>query len=67
MAFTQSDLDLVNAAIARGEMMVVFRDRTVQYRSVTELLRARAAIIADLAAVTGVKRMTLGVSDKGLA
>lgn len=51
MAFTKTDLDNVNAAIASGELRV--RSSTgseVIYRSMDDLLKARAAIEADLAA-----------------
>lgn len=51
MAFTQTDLDNVNAAIASGELRV--RSSTgseVLYRNIDDLLKARAAIEADLAA-----------------
>ncbi len=51
MAFTQLDLDNVNAAIASGELRVRnSHGSEVIYRSIDELLRARATIEADLAA-----------------
>lgn len=49
MSFTSSDLDAINRAIARGERRVTFSDRTVEYRDVDELLRARNAIRTELA------------------
>lgn len=51
MAFTQSDLDAVNAAIASGELTVSHNGRTVTYRSMDDLMKARATIQADLASV----------------
>lgn len=49
MAFTQTDLDNINAAIASGELRASVNGRTVEYRSVAELERARGIIEADLA------------------
>lgn len=48
MAITQSDIDRINAAIAKGEHIVRFADRMVEYRSVDELIKARNAMAAEL-------------------
>lgn len=48
MAFTQKHLDAVESAIARGEKVVRYTDRTVEYRDVDELLKARDEIRASL-------------------
>lgn len=51
MAFTQTDLDNINAAIAAGELTVRSANGSlVTYRSMDELLKARGVIQADLAA-----------------
>lgn len=51
MAFTQTDLDNINTAIASGELSVRGANGSmVTYRSVDELLKARAQVEADLAA-----------------
>lgn len=52
MAFTQTDLDNVNAAIAVGEMTVEVNGRRVTYRSIAELERARSIIQSDLASAS---------------
>lgn len=39
MPFTSADLDIIDAAIARGELSVSYRDRSVTYRSLDDLLR----------------------------
>ena len=52
MAFTPADLESLNAALASGELTVTVNGRTVTYRSVPDLLKARAAIESDLAAQT---------------
>lgn len=59
MAFTQSQLDAVESAIASGELSVTFDGRTVQYRSVADLMRARNAIrrsMQDAGALPAVAR-----------
>lgn len=44
MAWTQQQLEAIEAAIARGELTVRFEDRTITYRSVDDLLKARQVI-----------------------
>jgi hypothetical protein len=46
--FTQSDLTALNAAIALGARKVQFRDRTVEYHSLNEMLELQARMIAEL-------------------
>ncbi|MFW3895932.1 phage head-tail joining protein [Pseudomonas bharatica] len=53
MAYTQKHLDAVERSIARGEKIVRYEDRTVEYRSVDELIRARDVIRTELAQATG--------------
>ncbi len=48
MAYTQSDLDALEAALAKGERRVTFGDKTVEYRSVEELQAAIRAVKRDL-------------------
>lgn len=48
MGFVQADLDAIRAAIAKGERVVIFSDRSVTYRSMTELLEAEQRIAAAL-------------------
>lgn len=52
MAFTQTDLDNINSAIATGELAVEVNGRKVVYRSVDDLMKARALISAELASAT---------------
>lgn len=56
MAWTQAQLDAIESAIASGELTVRFGDRTVTYRSMEELLQARAVIKESLAAASGTAR-----------
>lgn len=48
MAWTQTDLDKLDKAIASGRMRVQFSDRTVEYRSIDEMLRVRSMIVGNL-------------------
>ena len=58
MAFTPQDLAAVDAAIASGELSVRAADgRTVTYRSMDELLKARALMVADMAAASPCTRL----------
>lgn len=64
MAFTQADLNAVDAAIATGEMTVEVDGRRVTYRSVAELERAKQIIQGSLgqqSATGGVRRGTYQV------
>lgn len=53
MAYTQKHLDAVERAIARGEKIVRYTDRTVEYRSIDELLKAREVIRTSLTEAAG--------------
>ena len=55
MAYTQADLDALDAAIAGGELTVKTQDRMVQYRSLAEMDQIRAKIAASLAAQAGTR------------
>lgn len=56
MSFTQNDLDSINKAIAQGKRRVSFADRTVEYRDMSELLKARDAIQRELRKAKGGSR-----------
>lgn len=60
MAFTQTDLDNINVAIATGEKSVEVNGRKVLYRDMSELEAAANRIKAELAeasaASTGQRR-----------
>ncbi len=48
MAYTQEQLDALQAALAKGEKRVTFADKTVEYRTVDELKAAIRDVKADL-------------------
>lgn len=62
MAWTQSELDALNSAIANGVTEVRFNDRTVRYRSLDEMMRARRAMIQELGLTTKPRRVFPAVS-----
>ena len=53
MALTQTDLDRLDSAIARSELEVQLDGRRIKYRSVDELMAARAHVAAVLARASG--------------
>ena len=67
MAYTQSDLDALQAALAKGEKRVSFGDKTVEYRSVEELQAAIRTVEAEIARNTGAspKRQIRVTTAKG--
>lgn len=54
MAITQEQIDALDAAIVGGEHSVTYNGRTVTYRSVSELLKARDLAVAQLARQTAI-------------
>lgn len=52
MAWTQSQLDALEAAIANGTTLVAYGDKRVQYRSLDEMIRIRDLIKKDLSSST---------------
>lgn len=50
MAFTQTDLEAINAAIASGAKRVRFQTHEVEYQSISDMLRARDLIKSELEA-----------------
>jgi hypothetical protein len=64
MAYSQSDLQAIQSAIAKGELRVTFADRSVEYRSIDDLMKAEAHIANALSAGTRSKQ-SFGTSSKG--
>lgn len=48
MAYTQTDLDQIDAAIATGALEVELSGKRIKYRSMRELMQARAHVAAQL-------------------
>jgi len=70
MAWTQTDIDKLKAAIAQGATKVKFADREVTYRSLDEMretLRILQAEVDQAAGLTRTRvRRVLFVTGKGL-
>ena len=56
MAFTQTDLNALNQAIGSGVMQVQYADKNVRYRSLDEMMRVRAVMMAELNQLTAPRR-----------
>ena len=52
-AFTADDLAPLRSALASGALRVEFRDRTIEYRSIAEILAAIQYIETELSTVAG--------------
>lgn len=64
--FTQQDYQALSRSIASGTLSVRYADRTVQYRSLDEMLRIRNMMALELGIATRPNRV-LASFDKGLA
>lgn len=67
MAWTQSDLDAIETAIANETQSVQFNGRTIAYRSTMELLKARDVIKAAVEAGAGESsrdRVSVAIHDR---
>lgn len=65
MAWTQQELDALDKAIATGVTEVRHNNRTVRYRSLDEMMRARNAMAAELGQAQGPRRRSV-IVGKGL-
>lgn len=60
MAFSTADLDSINAAIASGELTVSVQGRSVTYRSLDDLLKAKRVIEDGLRTQSAAPRARTG-------
>lgn len=64
--FTEADLDALNKAIKTGVTEVVYRDRTVKYRSLQEMMSLRSLMKSEITPpATGSDRVVRTTFDKG--
>jgi len=56
VAWTQADLDALNASIAQGVRSTTMGDRTVTFHSLQDMLALRAQMETELAAATETPR-----------
>jgi len=66
MAWTQADIDALKESIKSGHTEVSFRDRTVKYRSVTEMIQLLRMLENEVDAKTLKSTQILASSSKGL-
>jgi len=60
MAFTSADLANIDAAISSGELTVSVQGRTVTYRDIDSLFKAKRAIEEGLRSQTSAPRVRTG-------
>jgi hypothetical protein len=48
MAVTQEQIDALTAAIGSGERQITYNGRTITYRSIDDLIKARDALRTEL-------------------
>lgn len=68
MAFSQADLDALDAAIAsgRGVRSMTFSDQSVTFNSIEDMLRLRSVMQQEIdAAGTTPRNYRFAVTDKG--
>ena len=65
MAFTQIQLDALEAAIAEGVTRVKYENKEVEYRSLDEMLKLRDLMLSSLGTKAKSQRV-LAQSSKGL-
>lgn len=61
----RAGLAAIETALGRGESMVVFADRTVMYRTVDQLMAARAFWAGQVASLSGRPKQSVGFATKG--
>ncbi len=66
MAFTQSQLDALDKAIASGTKQVMYGNKLVMYNSVNEMLRVRALMAKELGLTANKTDRKYGEFSKGL-
>jgi len=66
MAWTQTQLDALEAAIAEGALSVQYADRRITYHSLAEMLRLRDQMRTDLAGDDAPVRRKYAQFSKGL-
>lgn len=57
MAYTQTQLDALEAAIAQGALKVKYENKEVEYRSLEEMLKLRDLMRSELGLVKKAQRL----------
>lgn len=66
MAFTQQQLDTLDAAIAQGALVVKYGDKEVTYRSLTDMIRLRNMMAESLGVLAPTAGRKFAQFSKGL-
>ena len=66
MAWTQTDLDNMNAAIASGERSVRYPNGSVEYRDLTDMERIKGQMEAELGVTATLRTRRYASTSKGL-
>jgi len=68
MAYTQADLDTIDAEIAKVRTVKAtsLADRSVTFRSLDELTKERARVAAAIAQSSGTSRVRFAATSKGV-
>ena len=66
MAWTQADLDSMNAAIASGEQSVKYPNGSVEYRSLADMERIKGQMEAELGITPTLRTRRYASTSKGL-
>jgi hypothetical protein len=65
MAWTTQQLAALDAALAQGTTRVTFEGRTVEYRSLADMIRLRDLMRRDLGAVSAPPAITYATFSRG--
>lgn len=65
MAFTQTQLDALEAAIASGTLEVRYGDKSVRYQSTADMIRARDVMRDQLGITAASSRCSFSTFSKG--
>lgn len=65
MAWTQTQLDALEAAIAQGTTKVKYSDKEVTYRSLDEMMQIRDKIREDLGITSGRNKRIFSEHSRG--
>lgn len=66
MAFTQSQLDALEASLSLGSTKVKYQDREVEYRSLDEMMRLRNLMRTEMGLSPGQIKKVNPYFDQGL-
>lgn len=66
MAWTTSDLEALEAAIATGSKSVRYHDKHVEYRDLSEMLKIRDLMRESLGVTSGRTKRIFAEFDKGI-